>query len=348
MSDNHEIEYGPLESGCQEELFSFYRRHLERGDRTVELYQWRLADEAASGGARTCVARLDGAIVGTLNAIPFELAVGGSTVRATWQQDTVVDAAMRGRGVGKRLVEVAGEGWDVIMAKGTSPAMYGLRRSVGFVDVPSSNYLKLVLSPAASGPASGKRLLDFALYGASLLRSGFGLRRSRGGAASARQVRAVGPELEAIRGSAAESSEVRVVKDRAYLNWRYFTCPRREYRVMRIDRGGSRCGAVILDGPRDHDRSAWIVDMVVDPWDRSATADVIGAAVAECRALGASTINAFATAPIVRQGLFRAGFFGTSSTPQFTYRAASLELADELGKMNWSFWHGDGDVELYR
>jgi hypothetical protein len=49
----------------------------------------------------------------------------------------------------------------------------------------------------------------------------------------------------------------------------------------------------------------------------------------------------------VRRWFMRYGFVPTKFTPRFTYRAANKEITEKVGTVEWDFWHGDGDLELY-
>jgi ribosomal protein S18 acetylase RimI-like enzyme len=71
----------------------------------------QLGEMVASGASDVLVARLDGAIVGTLTLVTFRIPTG---VRA-WIEDVVVDDAARGHGVGDLLNRFA---LDLARAKG--------------------------------------------------------------------------------------------------------------------------------------------------------------------------------------------------------------------------------------
>ncbi len=341
------ITCSPLEPGKEEELFGFYRMHLDQGERVVKLYEWRRLSPKASGGVATFVARSGSEIVGALNAIAFDLAVNGTMLRASWQQDSIVHPRMRGKGIGKLLVETAAEGWDVVMAKGTSPPMYHLRKSVGFKDVPNSNYSRLVMSPFRIGSSIRELVANVTLYLAG------GLRRYRRKAhhgnpdTSVRSLDRFACDLDSHVLYRAAAHGIGVSKSGEYLNWRYFTCPVKQYSVLEVRAGGQLVGIIVLDRPRNPSRTAWIVDMLFDLHDSHAAATLVAAAIAECRREGAASIRIFATAGPMRLCLAAAGFMRTTVTPRFTYRAANKVYARELSSTLWNFWHGDGDIDLY-
>src|SRR5262249_17405460 len=103
-----------------------------------ELWEWR---KIGAPERSVVIAKEKSTIVGCVGVVPASVMVTGSQVNTSWQQDSIVAPAMRRQGLGKRLVSEGAEGWDLVLAKGTSEPMYALRKSLGFRDVPNSNYL---------------------------------------------------------------------------------------------------------------------------------------------------------------------------------------------------------------
>ena len=128
-------------------LMEFLNGNLETFGEFERFWSWRQENETQNGGETVVIAKGDEKIVGSVGIVPASMTVDGYPIRAAWQQDSLVSPAMRGKGLGKRLVAKAAEGWDLILAKGTSEAMYGLRKSVGFLDVPNVGYMVRVCKP---------------------------------------------------------------------------------------------------------------------------------------------------------------------------------------------------------
>lgn len=102
-----------------------------------------LAEIVGSEASRLFVARVDGAIVGTLTLVVFRIPTG---VRA-WIEDVVVDSSARGAGVGERLNRAAVEEANRLGARTVDltsrpnrEAANRLYRRLGFVERATNVY----------------------------------------------------------------------------------------------------------------------------------------------------------------------------------------------------------------
>jgi GNAT superfamily N-acetyltransferase len=328
----------------------FYRQMLPASARVIELLEWRRRIPLQELAPMTFVARLDGRVVGAMNVVPQPLVAGGRALKAAWQQDSVVDKSLRGRGIGRELINRSAVGYDVVLAKGTSPPMYALRKSCGFRDVARSNYLVKVLAARHFGNSAKHLLYGLALRGLSIAQ-----RRPQRTSLQTRVLHEFGPEFDGLASSPHRATEVRAAKDSAYLNWRYRGCPGRDYQIVgAVDANGTAAAVVNVAlthgmGPAPA-HSAWIVDIVCDASQTSTIVGLVRECVSLCRAAGAGSVFTFATSHRVSNCLQREGFVETRQKPPFTYRVERKD--DELERMlhhelSWSFCHGDGDNELY-
>jgi hypothetical protein len=245
---------------------------------------------------------------------------------------------MRGKGVGRLLVEKAAQGWELAMAKGTSPAMYALRKAAGFVDVARSCHMLRVLTPRLRKAGPARAAAEIAAWGwGAVVWS-----RLRRRPAEAASLDGFGAEFDRFAGAGRGDPVFRPAKDSRYLNWRYFQCPSRHYQVIS---NVPRAGAVVLKLPAEAGGEGWIVDAVVDWREGDSGESLLAAGTACLEDSGAGRIWAFATLPAARRTLRRLGFVATSETPRFTVRpSGSLRFEESIPA---DFWHGDGDVELY-
>jgi GNAT superfamily N-acetyltransferase len=336
------IEYQLARTADEEAAVAeFYRRMFPKSSRVVDLLEWRKREPLRSGGNSTMVARLNGEIVGAMNLVPVSLRVGSSVFKAVWQQDSMVSPSMRGRGVGRELINRSAADYEVLLAKGTNEGMYKLRKAAGFLDVANSNYLVRVLSPAAFGTDPKHVFYGIALGAMSMVQ-----RRPQRGALGTKVLDSFGDEFDRLAHGARVAPEIRQVKDRTYLNWRYRDCPGREYRIVGAGNGDGVAGAAVLTVRK----TAWIADLLCDNSDSATVVSLIRASIATCRASGAGSVRVFATSETARRYLKREGFVEVPQTPRFTYRPTTaggdFEQAVKTG-LDWNFSHGDGDIELY-
>jgi GNAT superfamily N-acetyltransferase len=342
MTTRPELRFAEIGLDETAELFQFYLSTLPHAERIRTLYQWRLAGTDADVGIRTVVARDESEIVGALSMVPFQLGQRGARIEAAWQYDTVVAPRQRGRGIARQLVDISAADFPLVAAKGTQPVMYGLRKRMGFEDVPRSTYLLLALSPLSRSGSLRKRLAIPFFFIGSLAR-----RAARSSSSlRTRVVPAFDRDFEALCQTIGQGEESTPVKTRDYLNWRYTRCPDRSYMIVRAEdhTGSLRGGAVIRPNPGAY-QDGWLVDMIVDVQDQEGQRALLDACIRELRRSKASCVRTFSTSPGIRRVLVERGFLDTGITPRFTFRAAT-----PLGSFQpetWNFWHGDGDTELH-
>jgi GNAT superfamily N-acetyltransferase len=337
------IEIEPLSSGNQEQLLAFYAAHMDDWDRFQQLWEWRRERESNCGAEKAVLARAGSAIVGSVGVVPLTVTLAGSKFTAAWQQDSLVSPAARGKGVGKRLVEKGMEGCEITLAKGTSDAMYRLRKKIGFRDVPRSDYLLQAMRPRldASGLNRSAVQLLFWLWGKALPRP-----------ASPQNIQiypieGFDPGFDFLAEAICAENVLRPYKDHRYLNWRYFRCPGKDYTVLRAGDTQAR-GAVVLSMSNSDRGSGWVVDLICRSDDTACALALIGKAMAHFRSKHATTVWVFATHPRARRWFQRFGFLPTGQSPRFTYLVSGAGSSRPgVSERLWNFWHGDGDNELY-
>ena len=336
-----------LPASEEKRLLDFFRNHLPAYPRFAKLWNWRKACLPASGGETAVIARYRGDIVGAVGIVPVSLTVSGRSIHACWQQDSLVSSAMRGMGVGKKLVTEAAEGYDVVMAKGTSNAMYGLRKSIGFQDVLHNDVMVRVLRPRYWSAVGRKTLIaEWMLYawGAMVGTMRQGLADSP---ETVSPIYRFGDAFDMVAAHLADGPVIRPWKDSGYLNWRYCHCPGRHYRILQCRHAGQR-GAMVTTRSGVNGEEGWIVDHVCSPDNAPGFSALLSRALNEFKASGVRRAYAFATHPETRRRLIRFGFVSTGRSPRFTYKIRSdSDLNYVLEGRPWDFWHGDGDLEMY-
>lgn len=334
------LELRPARGDEAAAILAYYRAQLRAGARVADVMQWRAGEAAASGGNAPAVAVRDGTLFGIVNSVPATLTFGGKRLAAAWQGDSVVSPELRGQGVAKKLVHAASADAAVVLAKGTLPAMYQLRKSVGFEDVGNAEFL--VRGLGFAGTTLRRRLRNGLLWIWSALRG-----HRPGSAGIVVETDVFTDDFDALEERLAAVDEVRVAKSAAFLRWRYGAAPSRRYRLLRLDQGGILQGAAVLRDAAKPGDDAWIVDLVVDPRAADTIRQLISAALQTARGTGAGSVRTFATSPRVRAVLFGSGFVRTKDTPRFTRWIRDSAAAGVTRDAPWHINHGDGDIELY-
>ena len=335
------IEIKLMEADEQEEFMDFLRGNLDTFDKFERVWKWRQDNKPISGGESAAIAKYNGKVVGCVGIVPAHISGFGDTVRACWQQDSLVAGTMRGRGVGKRLVEKAAEGWDLLLAKGTSLPMYGLRKSLGFLDARNSNYMVRVSRPRKFG-FSAKRLVEYLLWIWRMIVVGPRIDDR----ISVCRVEEFDRSFDALAEGLKQKNVLKLHKDLRYLNWRYVSCPGKEYGIFKAGGDDAR-GAVVVATSRSDPEEGWIVDLICNRSDKQCGLSLIREGLQCLQVQGVSRIWAFSTLSSTRKWFMRFGFVPTKFTPRFTYRTVNKEIAEKIRVAEWDFWHGDGDLELY-
>jgi GNAT superfamily N-acetyltransferase len=341
MTERTELKFAEIHSDEYSKLFAFYAATLHGAERARVLYEWRLRGQPASGGIRTFAARSGDRIVGSISIVMGQLGLGGARIQMATHHDTIVAEGYRGCGIGSKLLNLSAEGVPLVIAKGTLPAMYALRKRMGFRDVPRSKYLLRVLAPITTTGSLRKRLALPPLYLISRLR--------REGACSSSLrtcfVQEFDADFDALCHRITAGAEATPVKDSQYLNWRYTDCPIRTYLIIRTEEGRGRLrGAAVIRPNSKPYQDAWLVDMIVETDDQEAQHALLDACFAELRRRKTACVRTFATSPGMRRTLTVRGFREIGDTPRFTYRFGKALL--EFQAAPWNFWHGDSDSEL--
>ena len=321
-------------------LLDFWQRYLT--PRVAEVFRWREETGAAWGGNAPYLAEQDGVLLGAMNTVGVDIGWRGQLTRAVWQTDVVVSPAARGKGIVTRMMREAAAKHPMVLGKGTTAAMYAAKKKFGFCDVPHPNFLVCPLTPFYPvGPLT--RRVKYALgYASSRW-------RRRGAGNLGFRISAVSgfsAEFDALAAKRMAGESLAPWKPAAHLQWRYATAPGRSYRILRADGAEGLRGAVVLRGPAGEERQAWIVDILADPGDSDTVDALIHGARDLLSADGAASIWVYATSLRMRGRLLQAGYLETVRTPRFTYFVSGTVPFDP-DAVEWNFFDGDGDCELY-
>ena len=217
MSDKGaEIEVRMMRRGEQGELLAFMKANLDTYGGFENLWNWRQDRQEISGGETAAIAKQNGKIVGCVFIVPAALTLNGKRIKGSWQQDSLVLRAMRGKGLGKKLVQEGTKGWNLVMAKGTSEAMYRLRKSMGFSDAPNSDYLVRVEKPRINKREVKKSAVEIGLFFWKMVFPS----QNVGKKIEVKPVESFDKSFDGLAERVSEKAGLRVYKGQQYLNWR--------------------------------------------------------------------------------------------------------------------------------
>jgi hypothetical protein len=162
-----------------------------------------------------------------------------------------------------------------------------------------------------------------------------------------RPVREAGPEFDALWQACAAQARASLVRDSAWVQWRYLSAPALDYVVLLAEREGTPAGylAYRIESAAGR-RVGYIADVAALP-DGAALAALLRRALADMRAGGAETAaGLFVPGTAAHQALRRAGFV-------FSWGAYTVGLVPLAGDLPmdvlrdpraWALAGGDFDV----
>lgn len=339
----NEIEIKMLEPEDEKDFLKFMEKHLGNWKKFKKLWNWRRNSDPGLIFETALLAKAKGLTVGCVGIAPALITLRGLQIKASWQQDSLVSPSMRGKGLGKRLVNKASESWDMVVAKGTSKPMHGLRKSLGFTDVPNSNYLLWVSKPRPMFNGLKKLLIENILcLWKTILPT-----PKRNRKISVQSIHSFDQSLNILADKLADEKVLRPYKGKNYLNIRYCECPGKQYKILKTMKSETT-GAIVLSTIGPHLDEGWIVDMICSSKDKKSAYALLFAAMEYFKKQNIARIWVFATLSEARRWLYRFGFVATGISPKFTYRIQGHKINPAIiANTSWDFWHGDGDLELY-
>jgi hypothetical protein len=162
-----------------------------------------------------------------------------------------------------------------------------------------------------------------------------------------RPLPAATPEIDAVWQRAAPLVQTSLVRDRAWVAWRYGDCPYRAYQLTLAERAGDPVGYAVHSVARQEGTASVLVPEIFAPGDQPALRALVRAVVARGTAEDADTVVTFAVPGSgVDRELRRVGFLsGGRGWPLEVIRLdPTIPLASLRDPGGWWLAAGDFDV----
>ena len=320
----------------------------------ISHWRWQYLDNPA-GKMCIFVAEHDGKIVGQCALLPTWINLGGLKIMGGQRVDSMVHPDYRSQGMFSSLAEecyahAASEGVQLLYhfpdELSQSVSMNRLEtHDVGtlprFIKVlnPRSVIERRVHSAAIGALAEKPAYLFLRMLGGSKkVEPGTAIRITR--------IDNFDRRFDDLWLSIRERFSVSVWKDSVYLNWRYFSCPDREYTVLAAEKHDDLLGFVVLRCGIEQSWVGHIIDFLSQTGD--ATAELLlstGLDFLKSQGMDIATCHVFEHDPFYRffknQGFFRYGGYLTLFARSLTPDLSSNTIPDF---MQWHLMEGDVDV----
>lgn len=279
------------------------------------LQRWRwIIDRnpvASPFGRPAWVALRGDEVVAHFGLIPATVVMGGNAAPVAWGRDFFVDARMRGAGIGPRLVGAAVRAAGTVLVAGLNPPAIRAYQRVGFhLREPIPFYVK-VLRPAEFATAVKIARLPSWATRTVVEAAGIWARRGAGRRGSVRVIESFGERFDRWWSRIEQNHPGLIHRSSATMNWRYTEHPAHRHTILELERDGRPAGiAVARRGVSRGLSAGLLVEILVEPGDRSAAAELVTAA--ERHMLSTSPehvlIRANTYGRELGQALVRAGF----------------------------------------
>ncbi|MCU0275096.1 MAG: GNAT family N-acetyltransferase [Acidimicrobiales bacterium] len=320
---------------------------------SVEHLRWKLASRPGALTGSWLAESDDGRVVGHLGAIPVRLWLGGSEHPGLVLVDGMVHPDFRRRGVISDVRNHARRSW---IEGGASLGLvlpneqWGSRvRAFGWQPVFPFRWRRLLLRPSAT---LARRFRLAALGRLRVLDAAARWWSRRGSPADTsvdlRPLTEAGPELDELWLEARAGVGVSLVRDRAWVAWRYLEAPAADFRVLLGERDGRAVGYVAYRLIEEAGSSwATLADVFADPREPGLVEALLAGVVRHLAELGVESVAGLAVPGTdLDRDLHRSGFrpsrgsFGVHLVP---YRE-DLPLEILRNPRRWLIAGGDFDI----
>lgn len=349
------------DADLEPEVYAFQREaYPSRPPETIlPNWRWMFVESAKRLGIVPLVwmYRRSSRVVAHQGAIPVRLKLGDRSLVTGWFVETMAANEVRGSPIGPMLVRKALEELPCNLSLGQTEQMREMQFALGWQLVRPLPVFMLVVSPGFD--LRNKLPPLVAEAAASLLAVAdrcvleWQRWRSRGPWFAAR-VDGFGPEHDVLWQQMAEEVGCGVVRDAAYLTWKYVHRPTRGFTCLELRRGDEVAGVAVLM-IREPDatyryRRGLIVDLVVRPSDEAASRRLLVESVAELHRLGAVSVICFLAHSRLERSFRQFGFRARGAHHQFLVATGGLDEQDKRRILDPGAWYltmGDSDLDAY-
>lgn len=346
----------PFAPGDETRIAQLYRTVFDRA-LPLDQYRWKLVNVPWQTGAPGIwLADAGDRLAGHYGGTPIRFKLGRQQLLTVHTCNAMTDATFRRQGVFSALGTTAHRAWTeagVPFLIGLPNDQWGTRRKfLGYQEQFKATWYwrplrperlladRYRLPPAAWRPVAALGRLWNAVWDRPLARAAGGI-----------QVEAVdrpGPEFDRLWAALADAYEALVVRDRAWVTYRYADAPRYGYRLLLAKRDGDPAGYLAYRlGQAGAQPMGWIVDIFTGPDDWPARAALLQATLRAMLAAGATSIRTMlpegtSLVDVFRRAGFRRsrGEFDVSVVPLATDRPPPALTDPE----RWFTMIGDYDI----
>ncbi len=295
------------------------------------IWEWQyLQNPHAILGSSLILLKIDGVVAGFNGTMPVRLVVDGRKTSGIWSCDTFIDNAWRGKGLGQKLFAAVEQRAPIVLGYGISDMAYPL-----LID-------KNGWSPSRSVEVyflrREVRTLRDAAKVAMQWRAMIPRRQEARWEVAILPAEEMPGDVDDLWKSVEDGYQRTVVRDFAYLNWKYGCHPAKPYEIVTLRDHGVLVAVGIV---RDNGREARLVDYV-GPREQRALKSRLLAAFADCTN-PKSTLSVSTSDEEMKSCLIAYGYLRYRIPERFAvWTTEPIERPSD----DWFIMRGDSDGDL--
>ncbi|HEY3382301.1 MAG TPA: GNAT family N-acetyltransferase [Vicinamibacterales bacterium] len=332
---------------------TLYRRIFGYDAANASQLRWRWQYEQNPNnppdGAQIWLAREGPTVIGQYATMPVRLTVVGSEITGSWGMDVMVAPERQRQGIGEVLFRTWDRQVGASLGLGLSVSSQGLFRKLKWPDIEPVPCLAKPLTRRAFRRASWPMPLNRLVSALTFPYVRF-VSRTKPLHAQIEPIRHFDDRFTELWGRVARSFDLAVVRDAAYLNWKFIEPPHVRYSVVALKRDETVGGyAVYRHVQEARSRVTILVDFLVDPSDVLGLETLLRWVDREARAADSDKIRVFAMHEGYRRTLKRAGYFDVKASLPFTAKVNAVPVPTSFYERTdrWHVTLGDSDQDRY-
>ena len=295
-------------------------------------WQWETVENPLCREVKVFGAKHSSMLVGATVRLPFVLELERRQVHTAFSVNSMVHPDFRRLGIMESLYYESLKHFPVLFSKGTMPGMYKLLLKIGYQPLLPNTTLTSVLAPMKwIGWRTG------IYHPVSELKS-----NTYKNSENFRIVKSFGDEFDEFWGRAKATLRATVVKNQAYMNWRYFQIPHRKYVAFYRYHGGTIVSCFVLGHIGSTGK---IVDILWDQNQKDEPSFSIKFAKSFLKKCGFIKASCWCTYAPLRNALKHHLFVDRGETPHFSYISKNDKVQFGNIASDLHFVEGDGDAE---
>ncbi len=350
-----------FEEKDKEKLFLFYSDSEKHGFKMCHSKEhWEWLYERNPCCSNQCpqlwLFEKDNEIVGHFGSMPVLLKAADQYYNASWSMALFSLPEFRNRGVGVMLMNEWTKSVPVSLGLGSTPDSYPLFQDEEWIR-PGEGYVPTFIKILDTEFFFKKRvknriLLKLCSAAGNLILNVLNalvFKRTEPAAdCRVEKIKCFDERIDAFWEKVSGKFAVLVVRNKAYLNWKFSEQPSMEYDIYQISCGAGVSGYVVLK-VLPHKKTGWVVDFLVDPDNESAVDCLISHCISSFTSRYPQTQAVYA--PFLgkrfEQRFKKYGFWKRKSPMSFFVRAnrngIDKDILSDAG--NWFVTKGDSDQE---